>query len=337
MFNKFCFDGFVTNEEGSQPKITIRSCYAFEFNDSFTEMFSEATQIINDTSSIKSNDIIFFSPDIIEYFSPYKLENYCAERGLIIRTTADFGQASVLICSPFKALEPVSCSLQKRFVIIPIQDVREYISNKNQLETDFVISELDGDLGYHVDWEQDYFIIPYDNFSTQLSNIVVPFQILNLNLLWALNKKSFTITNNKIAFSAYTHFIEHEKRIISHLTLINALHEDSAIIDEEMADNLLAMISSPDPETVKIGLTIISDCNRKESLPFIAAIYNLNKAVFDGANTPSIKEFIKYIDEMIGDKKWSKNAVAQIFHDNYKDDEAKRLIHKYKCLLQSKF
>ena len=78
------------------------------------------------------------------------------------------------------------------------------------------------------------------------------------------------ILNDK---STYDYLLNNKDRLIFDSVLNSAATEDSVVLDPEMYNSIVALLSSSNAEDVNMGLTLMSNCNIEKSKGYLAVLF----------------------------------------------------------------
>jgi len=311
MFNKFCYDVEVKSEN-DDISITLGQAYAFEYKDKYDKIYNQANIIINDrTIQLKNDDRIFISPAAVNKIIAYKLENYCDEKKILIRNiTTDYHDANVLITDPIEALNVFETTLTTLVHLIKIKDILPLLFDSH---LDIVIPDMN-----------DYIAVSNSQLELiQSSGLKFESQNEYINIIWVSKKE---IYNDIQSIASLIHFIDNNLPIIYIDNFVYDIHSVLVELDENMVDSLITMFNSPDITIVNSALTIVCDCNREKSLPYLAIIWYLVN--FRRPEISPSSEFMEFMIKTFGAKPSFKN-IAKFISEELPLDEAKHLIHKY--------
>jgi hypothetical protein len=286
MFSKFCYDAIIEEHNDLKIVIHLENMFAFHPSEDYDEIYKKALKVKENRKYLSNNDRVKFSENIVSSFSPYKLENYCCNKEIIIKIIADHKEANVLISDPIDTLSIIETCVETELTLIPIENLGLILTasstiNLSQCSNDFIALN-----------DEQYQVLKkyYPNLC---------FDKQRVKIIWTPTKEGHLNVMNSPSFKALFHFFETGQHIIDAEDFQNEIHRDSTVIDIEIFDSITQMLQSPDPETVNMAINIVTDCNREKSMPFLIALYHSFKGKFSSCDTSSAKEFKKLMSEIV--------------------------------------
>jgi hypothetical protein len=313
MFNKVCYDANLVDDK---LNLKLGACYIAEHISEYKKIYGRVNDIINSKEVIQNNDVIYLSGNIATRLVPFKLENYCCERDIIIRKIETSPEdANVLICDPMESLSIIENGMNQVVTLIPLSEVKNNITVGR--------TDYDNQM-YEINWEKDYIILN-DPLAEIIIETLKPKNYFRDNFMIKWKEYTTPLEDNDPDYKAFMHFYNSNKRIIYIENLINDMHKDSAVLDEQMTDNIIEMMAGNDANIMNMAATMVCNCSRNGSVPYMIVIYLKYKHLFAYSTDSNFREFSAFIEKLNFQYSSAKNAIRA-----YSDEKtAEYLLDKY--------
>jgi hypothetical protein len=243
----------------------------------------------NPTSNyFKNGDKLYLTSDVKPIYPEFKIENYCNQMSISVKTEDDINKANVIVADIENSLSPILTSSSSKCYLYPVKDLVDLIDEAT--------------LNAHsVDIEKDFIILAADSLKTYKKYFDESKAILSeiyYNYIFSREeiKESY---DNFEPLQAVLNAVNNGKQIVSYNNFTIELHKDGVVVDDDMFENLHKMFESPDSENKVLAVNIISDAERVSSLGNLILLYYKYRSNFSSKSEVNINEFTCYINNVL--------------------------------------